>query len=150
MAWTGYTGGAKEDNRTSALGNTKKVTAADMNAISEALTDHEDRIETLEEIVDVTTGITAYAGGGQANATQLSYEWNEISVVATTNDSVKLPNAIVGKSCVADNSGAETCNVFPKTGESIVGLSANAAVKVYSESYLKFICKTAGTWQIIG
>lgn len=47
MAWTGYTGGAKEDNRTSALGNTKKVTAADMNAISEALTDHEQRNTTL-------------------------------------------------------------------------------------------------------
>lgn len=40
-----------------------------------------------------TTGITAHAGGGQANAVPLTAFINVISTVATGNDSVQLPSS---------------------------------------------------------
>ena len=50
-----------------------------------------DRINLLQDLIDSTeTGITAFAGGGQTNATQLTATYNEVTVVASAGDSVKL------------------------------------------------------------
>ena len=74
------------------------------------------------------TGITAFATGGQASATQLSKEFNEITTCATANDSVKLPSCSAGLNCIVKNNGATACAVFPTTGDSIDTAAANASV----------------------
>lgn len=78
----------------------------------------------------VTTGIEAHAGGGQADATQLAYGTNEVTVVATAGDSVKLPAAVTGANVIVKNDGANTLDLYPATGDTIDDGSANAAIQV--------------------
>ena len=99
-----------------------------------------------------TTGITAYAGGGAANATQLTAGVNVVSTCATTADSVKLPLVgSVGSCVVVRNGGAAPCAVFPPTGGTVNGGSANAAFSVTNAKTAEFICVSAEglTWVAI-
>jgi hypothetical protein len=57
-------------------------------------------------------GITAHAGGGNANATQLNGWLNTITVVATAADSVMLPPGYAGMEVTVINHGANSCQVF--------------------------------------
>ena len=59
------------------------------------------------------TGITAYAGGGLENATQLTKEFNNITTCATDLDSVKLPAASAGLQCTVKNSTSKNVAVYP-------------------------------------
>lgn len=77
-------------------------------------------------VFSATTAITAHAGGGQASAVALTSIVNTISTVATSGDSVKLPQG-AGQVVVVANQGANSTNVFPFSGDSINALSANAA-----------------------
>src|ERR1700732_4436972 len=56
--------------------------------------------------------ITAFATGGQTNATQLTSVVNRITVVATAGDSVKLPAAAAGLDVLVINHGANALQVF--------------------------------------
>lgn len=80
----------------------------------------------------VSSAITAAAGGGQANATQLTSTLNIVTVVATAADSVKLPLISTWPNnqrlVVANQDAADSLNIFPATGDSINGLSANTQV----------------------
>lgn len=60
--------------------------------------------------------ITATAGGGQANAFQLSANTSRVSVCVTNADSVKLPDVskFSGGSLTIINDGAANLSVFPK------------------------------------
>ena len=83
----------------------------------------------------VTTGITAFAGGGQTSATALSASSSVhvLSTVASAADSVKLPTTYKGALVFVRNGGANSANVFPQssgTGGTIDGGSANAAKAV--------------------
>lgn len=76
--------------------------------------------------------LTAYATGGQANATQLGFGENIVTTCATNGDSVKLPlgAAIGGVQVFVKNLGAASLNVFPPVGGAINALAANTAVAV--------------------
>ena len=56
--------------------------------------------------------ITAFAGGGQTSAVQLLNGVNEISVAASSSDSVKLPPNSPGSVVFLANNGAQTVKVF--------------------------------------
>lgn len=104
-------------------------------------------VNGIDEFLTATNGITAHAGGGQANATQLSSEINRVITVATIFDSVKLPSAIAGKRCIVINSAAlNACNIYPKSGESINALSTNTAIPLTVGIKLTFDCAVDGTW----
>lgn len=111
--------------------------------------------EQLAEIPDLTvgsgtgaTGITAYAGGGQASATALTKTYNNVTVVATDGDSVKLPDAVLGKRVVVKNSdSAQVLAVFPTTGDEINGLAANAAVGIPPGCERTFWGISTGAWR---
>lgn len=79
---------------------------------------------------EVVTGIIAYAGGGQANATQLTYNFNEITTVATALDSVKLPAGATNGKLTVFNDGANIANVYPYTSGTINDGSANAPIPI--------------------
>ncbi len=99
---------------------------------------------TLEQ---ATTGITAFATGGQASATQLSTYYNDVTVCATAGDSVKLPTAALSTVCIVKNNGAASLNVFPYTGDCINALAANLAVAVPVGAEVKFVAISATTWE---
>lgn len=81
-------------------------------------------------IYDHNTTITAFASGGQASATALTGEFNNVTTCATAGDSVKLPAAALGKSITVKNSGAASLAVFPATGDAINALAANLSVNI--------------------
>ena len=82
----------------------------------------------------VLGGITAHAGGGQANATQINIGFNSVSTVATTGDSVKLPDNVLSQTVVVFNGGANSLNLFPFLGDSINLQAVNTSIAVPSGS----------------
>lgn len=98
----------------------------------------------------VANGITAFAGGGQASAVQLSAVYNRVTTVGTAADSVKLPKALPGAEInVVNAAAANAMNVFPSSGDAINALAADAAFSMAANKAAKFFCVVAGTWNSI-
>ena len=96
------------------------------------------------------TTITAYAGGGQANAIQLISEYNKVTVVATAGDSVKLKAAKAGMRQVIVNADtAEAMDVFPQTGDNFEGLAVNVAVSLTFGASMEAFCFVDDEWTLL-
>lgn len=95
-----------------------------------------------------TDGLTAHAGGGQASAIQLAYGWNRLSTVATLNDSVALPPAVVNARVLVVNDGAAAAKVFGKNGltDTIDGTAGATGVALTNAKRCEYFCLTAGKW----
>jgi hypothetical protein len=101
---------------------------------------------------NASNAITAFATGGQGSATQLAAGIQRVAVCATAGDSVKLPvttnnPASSATRCVVINDGNTSCNVFPATGDTINGNSANTAFAVAPGTVVEFMSTVAGAWQ---
>ena len=99
---------------------------------------------------DLTTSITAHAGGGQANAVAITTQNNNITVSAAAGDSVKLPASFVAGYCVTiANNGAYRADVFPASGDNL-GLGADIAVQLLPGQAINLLAVTAdSTWVIV-
>lgn len=98
-------------------------------------------------IKSTANALTAFAGGGQANATALPAQVNRVTTVATAADSVVLPTAVAGQEITVINAAAANAmNVFPLSGQSINALSANAAFSVAANKVCVFTCAVNGIW----
>lgn len=93
------------------------------------------------------TTITAFATGGQASATALTEEINNVTTVATAGDSVKLPAAVAGMHIHVKNSGAAALDIFPATSDSIDALAVNLAIRIQPGSSVDFYAKDAIVWE---
>lgn len=109
--------------------------------------------------------VTAFAGGGQASATDIGgvtaqgYQAAlvEIRVVGTAGDSCKLPAAIAGKTLAVYNSTATSANIYasPSTNratgstDSINGGANNAAYALAANKAALFFCPRDGIWAAI-
>lgn len=93
-------------------------------------------------------GLTAHAGGGQANATQLASMFNTVATVATIGDSVQLPPSRPGRSIGVVNNGANAMQVFAQNGSSdtINGVAGSTGVTQMAGSTVFYQCTKAGTW----
>ena len=99
-------------------------------------------------VESATAGITAFAGGGQASATALTSEINEISTVATTGDSVKLPAATAAKgnlTITVRNNGANACDVFPNTDDNL-GAGVDTAVSLGPSATATYFSFDSTNW----
>lgn len=93
------------------------------------------------------TGITAHAGGGQADATVLTASNNYISVCATATDSVVLPVAApVGAAVYVRNGGAKDAQVFAVTPGTINGAATATGVSLAAATSATYRQSVAGTW----
>jgi hypothetical protein len=99
------------------------------------------------------TGITAHAGGGQASATPITAMQAQISVAATTGDSVLLPPAKQGMEIIVVNNGAASANVFSasagqggQSGGDTMNGTANGSAAVAAATVLLFFCFVNGAW----
>lgn len=95
----------------------------------------------------LTTGITAFATGGQASATALTKNINNVTTCATAGDSVALPSAETGLRITVKNSGAAACDIFPASGDSIDALAVNLAVRIQPGSQATFFAISATVWE---
>lgn len=131
------------------------ISQADNNGMSAILLDGY-AIEGLSGITykSAMTAITALASGGQTSLSSLiaNAQYNIISTVATTSDSVMLPST-AGKippgGCVSlsyVNRGANAAAIFPSSGEQINSLGANASIAIASSGITNFVCASSGQW----
>ena len=91
------------------------------------------------------TAVTAFAGGGQASATQLNDSYIVITTVASPGDSVKLPPVFGLYSIVfIKNDGANAADVFPATGHDL-GAGVDTAVSIPAGRSLSFIATSEST-----
>jgi hypothetical protein len=98
-----------------------------------------------------TGSLTAYATGGQANATQLNLGENLVTVVAATSDSCKLPaTAAVGEKVRVTNKGVSIMDLFPASGDDL-GQGVDTAMDVPPDVKATLVCTVANsTWVVIG
>lgn len=97
-----------------------------------------------------TNSITAYATGGQANATQIANRWNMVTTCATSGDSVKLPaSPTAGDEVFIRNRGAAPLAIYPGSGDTIGELSANAPFYLHMDCTMGFVAESASAWRFI-
>ncbi len=78
---------------------------------------------------DGNIGVTAFAGGGQTDATQLDYGAATVTVVATDDDSVKLPYAYPGAVCAIWNAdSAQDTTVYGRGTDTINSVATATGV----------------------
>ena len=95
----------------------------------------------------VTAGATAFAGGGQSSATLISRDITNVTTVATAGDSLKLPTAAAGLIYTVANNGANALALFPNTGDTINGGSANASITIPVGAVVSFSAINATDWK---
>lgn len=100
-----------------------------------------------DPLVASQDGITAHAGGGKANAYQLTTQLNRVTTVATTADSVKLPEAIPGTSVTLINAGANAMQVFGKDSDTINGVATGTGISQPAGTEYVYHCLTDGAWR---
>lgn len=93
---------------------------------------------TSDSTGPITDSITAFSGGGQANATQLTTPCNRVTTVGAGADSVKLPPATltpglinsVGGQILVMNSGANSMQVYGTSPDKINDVATGTGVAV--------------------
>lgn len=93
--------------------------------------------------------LTAFAGGGQASATQLSatVSNHRVTTVATAGDSVKLPAATLGAvHYVRNDAAVNNMQVFAALTETINGVASATGITQSVGMGIYYECTTAGQW----
>lgn len=99
------------------------------------------------QLVDGQDNITAFAGGGQASAVVMTKRVNRVTVVASLNDSIKLPVGVVGMVISIRNADAtNNLNLFPQTGGQISDAGVNTAFVIANIETKSFVCLTNLLW----
>ncbi len=99
------------------------------------------------ETVQFTQGITAFAGGGQTNATLLGSSYNLVETVTTTGDSLKLPEVFDAGTIVRVKmlfGGPNPANIFPFEGDNL-GQGVDQPIQLEVHKSLVFIGLTANS-----
>lgn len=92
--------------------------------------------------------VTAFAGGGQASATQLTSMISRVSTVATQGDSVKLPPSSVGLAVTVINKGANPVQVYGNGTETINGIVTATGISQGVNTAAMYICSVSGNWEV--
>lgn len=106
-----------------------------------------DWVAADDSVTAIQTGLTALASGGQTGATALTPGYNEVTVVATAGDSVKLPTAATGTTVIVKNDGVASMNIFPFLADTINDGSANAAVSLAPGATATFVAVDTTNWE---
>lgn len=102
------------------------------------------------QLYTTQNALTAFAGGGQASGTPITADIARFTIVASANDSGKMPAALAGRCVTVSNAAAaNSMNVFPQTGEAINALGANAAFALAANKSAEFTCAVAGQWHAV-
>lgn len=102
--------------------------------------------EPVATIAPAADNLVARAGGGQANALQLSAIYNRVTTVVTAGDSVKLPPSKPGDQRTVLNSGASNLQVYGSGSDTINGAPAATGITVAPGKEAEVICFSYGAW----
>lgn len=87
------------------------------------------------------------AGSTQGNGVDIVNYFNIVTAATDTSaEALDLDSATVGKVRVVYNSTGVALEVFPASGQTINGASANAVYDQAAYSRVTYVCKTAGAW----
>jgi hypothetical protein len=87
------------------------------------------------------SAITATAGGTKATARLLKATVNQVSVCATTGDSLKLPaNPLPGNMVFIANDGAAAADIYGSNNDTIDGVATATGVVLSNASRSFFFC----------
>lgn len=92
-------------------------------------------------VASITASTTQTQGQGA-----LTGDINEISTCANANDTVTLPVALAGRSCLVINNGAQTLQVFPASGDDL-GAGVNTATTIVAGSRKWFVAFDSTNWE---
>lgn len=90
--------------------------------------------------------VAAHAGGGQASATAVWATVNNVTIVTTAGDSVKLPPAFGGEQIVLTDSGANAMQVFGTGSDTINGAAAATGVSQANTCTVQYNSPAVGKW----
>ncbi|OGS72427.1 MAG: hypothetical protein A3F91_12345 [Flavobacteria bacterium RIFCSPLOWO2_12_FULL_35_11] len=91
--------------------------------------------------------VTAYAGGGQANAYQLTKDKSRIDICATDSDSVKMMSAVIDSTeKEVINNSSKDVNLFPAIGENFLGLAINTPITLAAGTRIRLFVFENGTF----
>ena len=94
-----------------------------------------------------TENVTAYAGGGQAGATQFVSRFNHVATCATNGDSVKLPPYASPVTVWVSNDGASSLAVFPYGVDRIGSALPSTSYSIAPGKAAQFVATgTFGKW----
>lgn len=97
-------------------------------------------------ILSSASGIIAHAGGGQAGAMKLTKAINLVATVATAADSVALLPAKAGMTQIVINRGANACQVFGTSPDTINGAATGTGVSLAANAVGRYHCPVDGQW----
>jgi len=103
-------------------------------------------VNDIPETVRSVTGITAYAGGGQASATLVAGTVNTVATAAAANASVRLTSCVSGRQQTIANLGANAIQVFGSGSNTINGVAAATGVSQAVGKIATYICTGGGNW----
>lgn len=110
-------------------------------------------LRALAQGVNFTSknGITAAAGGGKADATQLSSNvlLQQVDTVANANDSVLLPAAKAGTLVLLFNDGANALDAYGRDTDTINQSATAVAYALAAGAAAAFFCATDGQWAAV-
>ena len=92
------------------------------------------------------TAVTAFASGGQTNATPLTTQTAKITTVATSGDSVLLPPSLPGLELMVINKTANDMQVFGSGNDTIDDQASATGVSQMSQSLVIYTCASSGAW----
>lgn len=95
------------------------------------------------------TTITAFNGGGQANAYELTRCISIITTCTNPNDSVKFNNNGLVKVYYIYNKTANASDIYPSVGGEINNLGVNNPISIPAGQIFAFACYGAGSWMKI-
>jgi len=94
----------------------------------------------------VTATITADVGSVQGGSA-LTRGLNEIAVCVNAGDAVTLPLAAAGQVVIITNHGAQSCDVFPASGDAINEAAANAAKALAADATMFCYSYDSTNWE---
>lgn len=107
---------------------------------------HINRINSL--LTSFLGSITATAAGTQTTSLVLSAAFNELTTVASANDSVTLPPAKCGlRVAVTNSGGANSAQIFASGTDTINGTAGATGVALANAATALFICTKDGIWR---
>ena len=92
------------------------------------------------------TGIAAFAGGGQTNATPLTAQTNRVDTVTTRGDSVRLPASVAGLEVTVINNTNNGMQVFGAGADTINGVATGTGIYQPPNSVDTYWCALVGAW----
>ncbi len=97
-----------------------------------------------------TDGITATPGGDQGSSIELTTLYNNVTVVASPDDGVKLLAAIKNvRQTVINGDATNDLDIYPQVGDAFYGQGVNAPFVLTAGSTLSVLCFTDGTWMLV-